>query len=141
MNYGQIQIGTNLVYVAHVASLLSVALCCRCWGEPSWRQFSEGAVRAAHGLPLFSCAAAGALALDRAFGVLQREAQFLRQPVDRRALPFPRAVALEAQRADAAAPRRDDAADRARIRPLPVLLVDLLEDVGRHADERTQGGG
>src|SRR5688572_2414544 len=49
----------------------------------------------------------------RAFGILQRETQFLGEIVDRRALPLPRSVGLETQRADAAAPRRDDAADGA----------------------------
>src|SRR5688572_17594169 len=76
-----------------------------------------------------------------AFRILQREAQLLGQVVDRGALPLPGAVGLEPQRADAAAPRRDHAADGAVVGTIGVVLIDLLDDVRRHAYERAQSGG
>src|SRR5439155_23871578 len=48
---------------------------------------------------------------------------------------------LEAQVADAAAPRRDDAADRAEVGAVRVLLVEAANHVGRDADEGAQRGG
>ena len=73
-----------------------------------------------------------------AFWVLQREPQFLRESIDRRALPLPRAVRLKPQGADASSPRRDHAADSAEIGAIGVLLIDPLKDVRRDANERTQ---
>jgi hypothetical protein len=75
------------------------------------------------------------------FRILQRETEFLRQVVYRRSLPLPGTVGLEAQRADTPAPRRDDAANRAIVRTVGVMLIDLLDHVRRDADERAQRGG
>src|SRR5436190_3724425 len=75
----------------------------------------------------------------RALRILQREPELLRERVDRRARALPRAFGLEAQVADAAAPRRDHAADGPEIRPVRVLLIENADDVGRDADERAQG--
>ena len=59
---------------------------------------------------------AGITVLDhRAFRILQREPQFLGELVDARAVALPGAVGLEAEVADAAAPRGDDAADGAEV--------------------------
>src|SRR5437868_3082638 len=69
------------------------------------------------------------------FRVHQRQAQFLRQRIDRGARALPRAFGLEAQVADAAAPRRDDAADGAEVRAVGVLLIEALDHLGRDADE------
>src|SRR5207248_7335649 len=73
-----------------------------------------------------------------AFRILQREPQLLGQRVDRRPGALPGAVGLEPQVADAAAPRRDDAADRAEVRSIDVLLIEPPRDVRRDADERAQ---
>src|SRR5262249_52456426 len=45
---------------------------------------------------------------------------------------------LEPEVADAAAPRRDDAADRPEIAAVRVLLVETADDVGRDANEGAQ---
>src|SRR5205823_9831676 len=45
----------------------------------------------------------------------------------------------ESQIADPAPPGRDDAADRAEIGALGVLLIEAAHDVGGHPDERAQG--
>ena len=74
----------------------------------------------------------------RAFGILQRQPQLLRERVDRRAASLPGAFGLEPQVADAAAPRRDDAADGAEVGAVGVLLVEPADDVRRDADERAQ---
>src|SRR5476649_470060 len=76
-----------------------------------------------------------------AFWIHEREPQFLRQRVDRRPRALPGAFGLEPQVADAAAPRRDDAADRAEVRPIRVLLIEPLDHFGRDAHERAQRGG
>src|SRR5918995_4778825 len=77
----------------------------------------------------------------RAFRVLQREAQLLRETVHRRPLPLPRTFRLKPQCADAAAPRRDDASNGAAVGAVGVLLIDALDDVRRDANEGAQGGG
>src|SRR5437899_624156 len=74
----------------------------------------------------------------RSFRILKRQAELLRQRVHGRARPLPRAFGLEPQIADAAAPRRDDAADRAEIGAVGVLLVEPADHVRRDADEGTQ---
>ena len=73
-------------------------------------------------------------------GILQRQPQLLRQGIDRRSLPLPRAVGFEPQRSDPAAPRRNHAADRAVVGAIGVLLIDALDHVRRDADERAQRG-
>src|SRR5205085_11227089 len=78
---------------------------------------------------------------SRAFGVLQREPELLGQRVDGRPGALPCAVGLEPQVADAAAPRRDDAADRTEVRSIDVLLIEPPRDVRRDADERAQRRG
>src|SRR5262249_55830312 len=67
----------------------------------------------------------------RALGILQREPKLLRQRVDGRAAALPRAVGLEPQIADAASPRRDDAADGAEVAAIRVLLIQAPDHVGR----------
>src|SRR6188768_2583150 len=74
------------------------------------------------------------------FGILQCQPQLLSQVVHRRPLALPCAIGFEAERADAAAPRRDHAANRAEVGATGVLLVDLLQHVRRDADERAEGG-
>src|SRR6478735_5826900 len=73
--------------------------------------------------------------------VLQREPQLFRQRIDGRAGALPGAVGLEPQVADAATPRRDDAADGAEVRAIRVLLVQPPGDVGRHANEGAERRG
>ena len=60
----------------------------------------------------------------RALRIPQREPQLLRQRIDRRAGALPGAFGLEPQIADAAAPRRDHAADGAEIAAVGVLLIE-----------------
>src|ERR1051325_491504 len=72
------------------------------------------------------------------FRVLQRQSQFLGERIDGSPGPLPCAVGLEAQVADAASPRRDDAADRAEVGPIHVLLVEPADHVGCDPDERAQ---
>ena len=74
----------------------------------------------------------------RAFGILKGQFQLLGELIDRRSGSLPRAVGLEAQIADAAAPRRDHAADRAEVGAVGVLLIEPADDVGRDADEGAQ---
>src|SRR5919106_3682265 len=76
----------------------------------------------------------------RALGILQRQAQFLRKRIDRRAGALPLSFGLEPQIADAAAPRRDDAADGTEVAPVGVLLVQTPDDIGRNANERAKSG-
>src|SRR2546428_13491035 len=79
------------------------------------------------------------LALNRrSFRILQREPQLLRQRIDRRAGALPLPFGLEPEIADAAAPRRDDAADGAEIAAVRVLLIEAADDVGRDPDERAE---
>src|SRR5581483_9542012 len=73
--------------------------------------------------------------------VLQRQPQLLRQRIHRRPAPLPRAFGFEPQVADAAPPRRDDAADGAEVGAVGVLLVEAADDVRRDADERAQRRG
>src|SRR4030095_614071 len=61
------------------------------------------------------------------------------QVVDGRALAFPGAVGFKPQRANPAAPWRDHPADRAKVGAVAMLLIDLLNHIGRHADESTKG--
>src|SRR5689334_20149221 len=75
---------------------------------------------------------------SRSLRILQRQPALLGQRIDRRAAALPRALGLEAEIADAAAPRRDDAADGAEVRAVGVLLVQPADDVGRDSDERAQ---
>src|SRR6476646_4711846 len=70
--------------------------------------------------------------------VLQREPQLFRQRIDGRAGALPGAVGLEPKVADAAAPRRDDAADGAEVAALGVLLIEPPNDIGGDADEGTE---
>src|SRR5687768_10198843 len=60
----------------------------------------------------------------RPFRILERQLQLARQRVHRRSRPLPRPFALEPQVADAAAPRRDHAADRPEVAPVGVLLIE-----------------
>ena len=62
--------------------------------------------------------------LSRALRILQREPQLLRQRIDGRAAALPGAFGLEPQVADAAAPRRDHAADGAEVGAIGVLLIE-----------------
>src|SRR5829696_4661289 len=71
----------------------------------------------------------------RSFRVLERQAQLLRQRVHGRPAALPRTLGLETQVADAAAPRRDGAADGAEVGAIGVLLVEPLDDVRRDTDE------
>src|SRR5207245_11032733 len=64
----------------------------------------------------------GAQLNSGALRVLKRQPELLRQRIHRRAAPLPRALGLEPQIADAAAPRRDDAADRPEVGAIRVLL-------------------
>src|ERR671927_191291 len=80
--------------------------------------------------------------LDRStLRVLQRQPELLRERIDGRSRALPGAVGLEPQVADPAPPRRDDAADRAEIAAIGVLLVEPPDDVRRDADERAQRRG
>src|SRR4029077_300105 len=72
------------------------------------------------------------------FRIHQRQPELLRQRIDRRARALPRAFGLEAEIADAAAPRRDDAADGAEVGSIGVLLIEAPDHLGRDADERPQ---
>src|SRR4051812_48686758 len=72
------------------------------------------------------------------FRIHQRQPQFLRQRIDGRAGALPRAFGLEPEIADAAAPRRDDAADGAEIRAVGVLLIEALDHLGSDADKGAQ---
>src|SRR5437867_11637145 len=74
----------------------------------------------------------------RAFRILQRQPELLRQRVHRRPAPLPGAVGLESEIADAAAPRRDDAADGPEVGAVGVLLIEATHDVRRDADESPQ---
>jgi hypothetical protein len=78
---------------------------------------------------------------DRAFGVLQGEPEFLDQLVNGRTRPLPGAVGLEAQVADAATPRSDDAADGPEVCAIGVLLVQVLDDIRRNPDKGAKGRG
>src|SRR5437667_11282235 len=81
-------------------------------------------------------------ALDsRPLRMHERQPQFLRERIDRRARALPGAFGLESQVADAAAPRRDDAADRAEVGAVGVLLVETPDHVGRDANERAKRRG
>src|SRR5262245_36214513 len=75
---------------------------------------------------------------SRALRVLQGEAELLRERVDGGAAPLPRALGLEPEIADAAAPRRDDAADGAEVGAVGVLLIEAADHVGRDTDEGAQ---
>src|SRR5690606_12686153 len=75
---------------------------------------------------------------DRAFRILQGQAQLFRQRIGGRAGTLPRTVRFEPDVADAAAPRRDDAADGAEVRAVLPVLIQAADDVGRDADERAQ---
>src|SRR5262245_60260444 len=63
----------------------------------------------------------------RAFRILEGEFQFFRELIDGRARALPRAVGLESQVADAAAPRRDHAADRAEVGAIGMLLIETAD--------------
>ena len=65
-----------------------------------------------------------------AFRIFQRQLELTRQRFDGRALPFPRAVGLEPQVADAASPWSDDPTDRAVIATIGVILIKSPNDVG-----------
>src|SRR6185295_15163173 len=78
---------------------------------------------------------------SRALRVHESEPELFRQRIDRRAAALPRAFGLEPQIADAAAPRSQDAADRAEVRAIGVLLIETPDDIGRDADERPQRRG
>src|SRR5450631_2959993 len=80
--------------------------------------------------PLDSCA----------LRILQRQPQLLRERVDRRAGALPRALGLEPQIADAAAPRRDRPADGPEVGAIGVLLIEPLNDVRSHANEGAKCG-
>ena len=56
-------------------------------------------------------------------GYCKREPQLLRERVDGRSGPLPRPLGFEPQVADPPAPGRDDAADRAEVAPVDVLLI------------------
>ena len=77
----------------------------------------------------------------RALRILQRQPQFLGERLDGRAAALPRAFGLEPQVADAAAPRRDDAADRTEVATVGVFLIQPPNDVRRDADERAERRG
>src|SRR5213075_636117 len=51
---------------------------------------------------------------------------------------LPGAFGLKAQIADAAAPRRDHAADGAEVRAVGMLLIETADNIGGDADERAQ---
>ena len=76
-----------------------------------WPEFEDPGARSVAdthesvGLDHNSALEASGLLPRSPFRILQGKAQLLREVVDRRALPLPRAVGLEAERADAAAPR------------------------------------
>src|ERR1700736_4137490 len=73
-----------------------------------------------------------------ALRILQREPQLLRERIDRGPAALPRAFGLEPQVADAAAPRRDHAADGAEVGTIGVLLVETADDVRGDAHERAK---
>src|SRR3984893_8876946 len=70
--------------------------------------------------------------------ILQREPQLLRQRIDRGPAALPRPFGLEPQVADAAAPRRDHAADGAEVGTVGVLLVETADDIRGDAHERAK---
>src|SRR5919197_5783129 len=83
-----------------------------------------------------SCAA-----LDlRPLRILERQPQFLCERIDRRSAPLPGPFRLEPQVADPPAPRRNDAADRAEVAAIGMLLIEPPDHIGRHADERPERG-
>src|SRR5439155_8778810 len=71
-------------------------------------------------------------------GILQREAQLLRQRIHGRPAALPGPFRLEPEIPDAAAPWRDGPADGTEVGPVDMLLVQPADDVGRDADERAQ---
>src|SRR5438034_1490151 len=89
-------------------------------------------------LPWWDCHSAQNNSDRRALGILQRESQLLRERLDGRAGALPLPFGLEAQVADAAAPRRNDTADRTEITAIGVLLIQTADDVRRDSYERTE---
>src|SRR5438477_140962 len=73
-------------------------------------------------------------------GILQCEPEFFCERIDRRAAALPRAVGLEPEIADTAAPRRDHAADGAEVASIRMLLVETPDDVRSDANEGAQRG-
>src|SRR5882762_5790795 len=59
-----------------------------------------------------------------AFRIFQRQLELTRQRLDGSPLTLPSALCLEAEVADAAAPRRDHAADRAIVTAIGMILVE-----------------
>src|SRR5262245_31616190 len=101
-----------------------------CWGAGSLAKTRRGHHES--DAPFF-------FVLDRgAFRVLKRQAQLLRQRIHRRPAALPGPFRLEPQVTDAAAPRRNHAADRAEVGAIGVLLIEPAHDVGRDLDERPQ---
>src|SRR5262252_1834563 len=88
--------------------------------------------------PVMSKVANSSLLYRCAFRILQREPELFRQRVDGGAAPFPGAVGLEPEIADAASPRRDDAADGAEVAAVGVFLIEPAYDVRGDADEGSQ---
>jgi hypothetical protein len=68
---------------------------------------------------------------------LKRQAQLLGEGLHGRAAALPLPFGLEAQITDAAAPGRDDPANRPEITPFRVLLIEAPDDLWRDPDERT----
>src|SRR6478672_159751 len=76
----------------------------------------------------------------RSLRILQRQAQLLRQRVNRGSVALPGALGLEAQVTDAPAPRGNDAANSPEVRPIRVFLIESTDDIGSDANEGSQGG-
>src|SRR5262245_37585319 len=72
--------------------------------------------------------------------ILKSEPQLLRKRVDGCATALPGSFGLEAYIADPSSPRRDRSADRAEVGAIGVLLIEPPNHVGRHPDERSEGG-
>src|SRR5262245_35062213 len=75
------------------------------------------------------------------FGVHERQPQLFRERVDGRAAAFPGTFGFEPQVADAAAPRRDDAADGTEVAAIGVLLIEPANHIGRDPNERAERRG
>src|SRR2546423_613728 len=74
----------------------------------------------------------------RPFRIFQSQLQFACKGVNGRAAALPGAIGLEPEVADAAAPRRDDAANRAVVAAIGVILVQPADDIRRDANEGAQ---